>query len=381
MQRDVLPTCGEAQVPQTNGRAEAAVKQAKKRTKTLLMSSGLPRVCWPWAMTYASFQQREFALGRANEVIPFGSPVHVKNKVFGTGHKYDLDNRWKEGIYVGPAPDIRHGHTVRFPEGRYVSSMHLMVDIDKEIKLDEVDMDLPSPSGRLRRKTASTRTTTGPGVGGSGDHLPAEDFDSHHDPPGEDDREDDGRGVFVKEDVGLEFPIDWEDGPVQMDGLFDDLPAEDFGSHHDPPGPSYEIDAALPLGVLTDDAALPLGVPTRRIASKSSLKALRPLSLPEKEAEAMAEANMVEKDYSHEAVLKLYERLERARQLFSRSNTRDYLVDNWDVLSWGCVWLTGWSEEIAQGHPIPHEVCQGCCRHQGVWCGWDCEELKSGLSS
>ena len=211
MQRDVLPTCGEAQVPQTNGRAEAAVKQAKKRTKTLLMSSGLPRVCWPWAMTYASFQQREFALGRANEVIPFGSPVHVKNKVFGTGHKYDLDNRWKEGIYVGPAPDIRHGHTVRFPEGRYVSSMHLktrVVDMDKEIKLDEVDMDLPSPSGRLRRKTASTRTTTGPGVGGSGDHLPAEDFDSHHDPPGEDDREDDGRGVFVKEDVGLEFPMD-----------------------------------------------------------------------------------------------------------------------------------------------------------------------------
>ena len=325
VQRDVLPTCGEAQVPQTNGRAEAAVKQAKKRTKTLLMSSGLPRACWPWAMTYASFQQREFALGRANEVIPFGSPVHVKNKVFGTGHKYDLDNRWKEGIYVGPAPDIRHGHTVRFPEGRYVSSMHLktrVVDIDREIKLDEVDMDLPSPSGRLRRKTASTRTTTGPGVGGSGDHLPAEDFDPHHDPPGEDDREDDGRGVFVKEDVGLEFPIDWEDGPVQMDGLFDDLPAEDFGPHHDPPGPSYEIDAALPLGVLTDDAALPLGVPTRRIASKSSLKALRPLSLPEKEAEAMAEANMVEKDYSHEAVLKLYERLERARQLFSRSNTR-----------------------------------------------------------
>ena len=203
VQRDVLPTCGEAQVPQTNGRAEAAVKQAKKRTKTLLMAAGLPRTCWPWAMTYAAHQQREHALGRGGEVIPFGSSVHVKNKVFGTGDKYDLDNRWKEGVYVGPAPDIRHGHTVRFPEGRYVSSMHLrarVLDVDKEIKLDGVDMDLPSPSRRLTGKTASTGVDHGPGVGGDHDNLPAEDFDPHHDPPGEEASKDDGRGVFLDED-------------------------------------------------------------------------------------------------------------------------------------------------------------------------------------
>eukprot|EP00439_Symbiodinium_sp_Y106_P020021 s4627_g2.t1 len=154
-------------------------------------------------MTYAAHQQREHALGRGSEVIPFGSSVHVKNKVFGTGDKYDLDNRWKEGVYVGPAPDIRHGHTVRFPEGRYVSSMHLrarVLDGDMEIKLDGVDMDLPSPSRRLKGKTASTRVDHGPGVGGDHDNLPAEDFDPHHDPPGEEASKDDGRGVFLDED-------------------------------------------------------------------------------------------------------------------------------------------------------------------------------------
>ncbi|CAE7406162.1 GIP [Symbiodinium sp. CCMP2592] len=328
LHRDVLPTCGEAQVPQTNGRAEAAVKQAKKRAKTLLMSAGLPRACWPWAMAYGAYQQREFALSRGASVIPFGSPVHVRNKVFGTGDKHDLDSRWKEGIYMGPAPDIRNGHTVRFPEGRYVSSMHLrtrVVDIDKELKLDEVDMDLPSPSRRLRRKSASTRVDTGPGVGGDQDNLPAEDFDPHHDPPGKD-ADDDGRGVFGEDDEDLEFPVDWVDGPIAVDNLFDDLPAEDFGPHHDPPGPLYEMDAALPSGVPSDDAALPSGVPGRRVTGKSTLKVLRPLSLPEQEAEAVAEVK------------------------YQKALNEDHFMDNRDVLTWRSLWT------------------KGCCRSSAVWC-------------
>ena len=82
------------------------------------------------------------------------------------------------------------------------------------------------------------------------------------------------------------------------------------------------MDAALPSGVLTNDAALPSGVPTKRVTTKSTLKALRPLSIPECEAEAVAEASMAKGDYSREAVMKLYGCLERARQLFSRSGTR-----------------------------------------------------------
>ena len=313
LHRDVLPTCGESQVPQTNGRAESAVKQAKRRTKTLLTATGLPRVCWPWAMSFAAHQQREFALGRGGKVIPFGSPVHVKNKVFGTGHKYDLDNRWKEGVYVGPAPDIRHGHTVRFPEGRYVSSMHLrkgVVDTDEMFKLEEVEMDLPSPSRRLRRKTASTRTAEGPGVGGGPDNLPAEDSDPRHAPPGDVLERDEGYGALGEEDADLEFPVDWLDGPVQFDRL-DDLPAEDSGPHHAPPG-----------SVLDLEEHVRSGVPLRRVTTKSSLRSLRPLSGPEQEAESLATKLQMEGDYSHEAVLSLYGCLERARQLFSRSRTR-----------------------------------------------------------
>ena len=84
LHRDILPTTGEAQAPQTNGRAEAGVKRAKTRTKTLLKASGLDPCCWPLAMSFAAFQQRECALGRARNVVPFGSPVLVKNKVFGS---------------------------------------------------------------------------------------------------------------------------------------------------------------------------------------------------------------------------------------------------------------------------------------------------------
>ncbi|CAE7605479.1 GIP [Symbiodinium sp. CCMP2592] len=140
MTRDVFPTCGESQVPQTNGRAEAAVKRAKRRTKALLTASGLPRACWPHAMAYAAYHQREHALGRGRAVFPFASPVHVRNKIWGTGAKNDLEILWTEGVYMGPTPDIRGGHTVRFPEGRYVNSMHLRantIDADAEVKLDE----------------------------------------------------------------------------------------------------------------------------------------------------------------------------------------------------------------------------------------------------
>ena len=119
LHRDVLPTTGEAQTPQTNGRAEAGVRRAKTRTKTLLRAAGLDTGCWPFAMAFAAFQQREHALGRERNVIPFGSPVLVKNKVYGTGGRFDLEERWQGGVYVGPSPELRSGHVVRFDFASY----------------------------------------------------------------------------------------------------------------------------------------------------------------------------------------------------------------------------------------------------------------------
>ena len=57
LQRDVFPTTGEAQSPESNGKAELAVKMLKRRARTLLQSSGLPRSCWPLAMSHAAWAQ------------------------------------------------------------------------------------------------------------------------------------------------------------------------------------------------------------------------------------------------------------------------------------------------------------------------------------
>ena len=82
--RDMFITTGESQTPQSNGRAETAVRLLKTRTRTLLRSSGLPRSCWPLAMAYAADRQRSLALGQKQELdIPFGTVVHCKAKMFG----------------------------------------------------------------------------------------------------------------------------------------------------------------------------------------------------------------------------------------------------------------------------------------------------------
>ena len=117
---DVLQTTGEAQSPQSNGKAERAVKALKTRAKTLLRASGLPKTCWTLAMVFAAWQQRECALGRGKQVLPFGTPVHVRSKVFGTGGKYDLETRWSAGYFVGPSSDVKDGLVVRMNDGKYL---------------------------------------------------------------------------------------------------------------------------------------------------------------------------------------------------------------------------------------------------------------------
>ena len=87
LQRDVYPTTGEAQVPQSNGRAEQVVKTLKRRARTLLQTSSLPKSCWPLAMGHAAWAQRETAMERGPRVVPFGAPVIIRAKVFWCGWK------------------------------------------------------------------------------------------------------------------------------------------------------------------------------------------------------------------------------------------------------------------------------------------------------
>ncbi|CAE7215721.1 GIP, partial [Symbiodinium necroappetens] len=154
-EKDIWVTTGEAQTPQQNGRAEAAVKLLKKYTKVLLGSSGLPRECWPLAMSYAAYRQRQRAMGQPCKDPPFGTKVAVKSKVFGTGGSYDLDPRWREGKFVGRSSDVTNGLVVRYEDGSFVTSCHVrpgLVDAEAAVDPEPVELELPIPRRRLCEK-------------------------------------------------------------------------------------------------------------------------------------------------------------------------------------------------------------------------------------
>ena len=157
--RDMFVTTGESQTPQSNGRAETAVRLLKTRTRTLLRSSGLPRSCWPLAMAYAADRQRSLALGQKQELdIPFGTVVHCKAKMFGEGGKFDLKERWTEGKFVGWSADVAHGKVIRLDSGGFVTTAHMrpfLVDSDELVALDPMEAHVPRPERRrLREKTS-----------------------------------------------------------------------------------------------------------------------------------------------------------------------------------------------------------------------------------
>ena len=155
LERGALRTYTEGQAPQANGRAESAVKRVKAQARKLLTASSLPRSCWAMAAVYATWARREAQLGREQEVLPFGTPAHVRSKVYGTGGRYDLDLRWRNGRYVGPSLDVRGGHVVLFEDGSFLTSAHLrphLVDSDKMVDLGKYEALVMTPARRLRSK-------------------------------------------------------------------------------------------------------------------------------------------------------------------------------------------------------------------------------------
>ena len=299
LHRDVLPTTGEAQAPQTNGRAEAGVKRAKVRTKTLLRSAGLDTCCWPFAMSYAAFQQRECALGRDPALIPFGSPVLVKNKVYGTGGHFDLDERWQGGVYVGPSHELRQGHVVRFPSGRIVTSLHLRSDFedpDSVVPLAPVEASFPMPSRRVTGKRPlevhEVRTEANP------PEPPEVPLDSG-DPSGHVSGHHEAAGVWTDEE-GPALRFLGECGPRLM-------AYKAFEYHPEPP--EVPLDSGDPSGHVWHNKL-------------TAVRALRPLSDPERRAEALAESYLKAGIMSTGLVMQLFETLEEVQQLFSRARRR-----------------------------------------------------------
>ena len=157
LQRGTVSTYTEGQSPQANGRAENAVKWVKTQTKRLLTATSLPKSCWAMASVYATWAKRESQLGHGQDVLPFGTPVHVRSKVYGAGGRHDLDLRWRSGIYVGPSLDVRGGHVVRFDDGQFMTSAHLrphLVDSDNLVDLGKYAAIVVPPTRRVRQKSS-----------------------------------------------------------------------------------------------------------------------------------------------------------------------------------------------------------------------------------
>ena len=110
-------TYTEGQSPQSNGRAESAVRYVKSHVKRLLTMASLDASMWPMALQYAVWSQMQRQLYPNKQLIPFGTPVHVKRKVYGVGNKYDLESRWEVGHYLGPSRDVNEGSVIMMKKG------------------------------------------------------------------------------------------------------------------------------------------------------------------------------------------------------------------------------------------------------------------------
>ncbi|CAE7758600.1 RE1 [Symbiodinium sp. CCMP2456] len=154
--RGTYTTYTEGQSPQANGRAEAAVKYAKTQTKRLLTAANFAPRLWPVALRYAMWAQMQKQLYPDKELVPFGTRVHVKRKVYGAGGRYDLESRWGTGYYVGPSADVNEGSVMMMDKGNLITTSHMrpgLFDADREIELEDHHALVSVPSRRLRRKS------------------------------------------------------------------------------------------------------------------------------------------------------------------------------------------------------------------------------------
>ena len=73
--RGTFTTFTEGQAPQSNGRAESAVRYCKTQTKRLLQAAGFSRKLWPLAMRYATWSQMQSGFGCTSKRKPMVSEI------------------------------------------------------------------------------------------------------------------------------------------------------------------------------------------------------------------------------------------------------------------------------------------------------------------
>ena len=123
--------------------------------KRLLMAGNFSAKLWPMALRYATWAQMQRQLYPDKAILPFGTRVHVKRKVYGVGNRYDLESRWAMGYYLGPSADVNEGSVIMMDKGNFITTVHMrpnLVDTSREVELEEYQAVVSVPSRRLRRK-------------------------------------------------------------------------------------------------------------------------------------------------------------------------------------------------------------------------------------
>ena len=151
-------TYTEGLAPSQNAVAENHVKWLKCRARALLQDARLDKSYWPCAMKQACLLHNKRVMGQKVPGIRFGSKVWVRSK---EEHLGPFDKRWVEGVFLGPAEDVREGFVIKLHDGTWFRTLHMRKAVnvlDENEGVDTGDFEAVDPPP-TRRVTGKTRMT------------------------------------------------------------------------------------------------------------------------------------------------------------------------------------------------------------------------------
>ena len=102
-------------------------------------------------MTFAAHQQRERALGRSKDLIPFAFPVHVRSKFLAQAASTTLTRAGKMMYISGQRMSFTRAMLCGFQMGTSLRIRPNTVDADDIAPLHPVEASSPVPARRVRK--------------------------------------------------------------------------------------------------------------------------------------------------------------------------------------------------------------------------------------
>ena len=109
-------------------------------------------------MKHACLLHNKRVMGQKAPGIRFGSKVWVRSK---EEHLGPFDKRWVEGVFLGPAEDVREGFVIKLEDGTWFRTLHMREAVnvlDENEGVDTGDFEAVDPPP-TRRVTGKTRVT------------------------------------------------------------------------------------------------------------------------------------------------------------------------------------------------------------------------------